>query len=342
MTWIKQNYDRFILALFAAGLVVCAGLLFNNVRGFNDVFASLKEVPPPDTTIKPVDMEGLNAEIRKLIDPLTWKVRMIGDTNDRQLPAFVSPPYIEKFEPDGKGGFTAKLVDPLLGEAVHAPVPNKWLIDNHQDMLASNVLNQDTDGDGFTTLDEYLGNPPLTNPPNSTDPNNRDSHPPYYTKLFIKQFVRVPFRLLFAARNGNIALINTIDLDSPTQFLKVGDPVKGTKFKMTKLDLKSGKEDGLIKDLSEVTLENVETHETIVLPKEKEVDSPTTYAVLSYVWNGGDLAARNEFAVKKNQEFSIKPDLNVKYKCIALSEMGVTLLKEDDNKSIDLKQLPKR
>ena len=42
MTWVKQNYDRFLLALFAAALLVCAGLLFNNARNYNDVFNSLK------------------------------------------------------------------------------------------------------------------------------------------------------------------------------------------------------------------------------------------------------------------------------------------------------------
>lgn len=330
MNWIKQNYDRFLLALFAAILGICAALIFNNAHGFNAVFASLKEVPKPDTSVKEVDMDALNAEVQKLTDPFAWKVRMVGDI---ALPTFVSVPYIEKSEADSKGGFTPKLVDPLKGDMVHPPIPNKWLIDNHQDMLASNVLEQDTDNDGFTTLDEFNG---------KTDPSEKNSHPPYYTKLYIKQFVRVPFRFLFAARNGNIALINTIDVDVPTQFLKAGDPVKGTKFKMTKLEIKSGKEDGITKDLSEVTLENTETHETIILPKEKEVDSPTTYAVLSYVWNGGEVGARNEFAVKKNQEFNIKPELNVKYKCTALSDAGVVIVKEDENKEIKLAALPKK
>ena len=330
MTWIKQNYDRFALALLAAGLAVCAALLFNNARNFNNVFSRLNEAPAPNNTIPGVNMDELNSEHQKLADPFVWKVR---ESGVRQLPLFVSVPYIENAEPDGRGGFTFKLVDPYTGGNIHDPIPNQWLIEHHQDMLASNVLNQDTDNDGFTTLDEFLG---------KTDPEDKNSHPPYYTKLYIKQFVRVPFRLLFAARNGNIALINTIDLDEPTQFLKVGDLVKKTKFKMTKLDIKNGMKDGINKDISEVTLENTETHETIVLPKEQEVDSPTTYAVLSYLWNGGDVGAKPDFAVKKNQEFSIKPDLNVKYKCVSLSDAGVTILKEDENKNIDLKPLPKR
>ncbi len=324
MNWIKQNYDRFLLALLAAGLVVSAFLLFNNARNFNSVFESLKEVPPPDTTPLKVDLAALSVERQKLAEPFTWNPRQVGDV---QLPAFVSVPYIEQAEPDGRGGFTYKLVDPYLGDMVHPPIPNKWLIENKQDMLSANVMTQDTDNDGFNTLDEFLG---------KTDPNNKDSHPPYYTKLFLKNLVRIPFRLLFAARNGNIALINAIDLDLPTQFLKEGDAVKGTRYKMIKLTIQNAKVDGLNRDTSEVTLENLDTHEKIVLPKDQEIDSPTSYAVLTYIWNGGDVTAKPDFAVKKNQEFSIKPDVNVKYKCLSLSDSSVTVLKEDENKTIEI------
>ena len=37
----------------------------------------------------------------------------------------------------------------------HPPVPNKWFTDNKLEILDSNILNEDPDGDGFTNLEEW-------------------------------------------------------------------------------------------------------------------------------------------------------------------------------------------
>jgi hypothetical protein len=323
MAWIKENYDRFLAALFSAVLIACAAVLLINVHGFNTVFASLQDQFVRKTTIPQVDQDAVVAEEAKLAQPDQWQPRIV---SGRRLPLFVSPPYISKINPDVGGPEHYQLIDPVQDtQMLHPPVPNTWLLDNKQDLLALDVLTQDTDGDGFTTLDEWEW---------KTDPNNKDSHPPYWSKLFLKRFVRIPFRLRFDARNGDVLQINTLDLDAPTQFLKVGDQVKGTKFKVMKFEPKFVQRDGIRKDVSEVTLVNTDTNEPIVLPKQEEVDSPTTYAVLDYLWTGKD------FAVKKNQEFTLKPEDNVKYKCTDLSDTDVTVLKEDENKLLHIKMLP--
>lgn len=313
MTWVKQNYDRFLLALLAAALLGCAAFLFNNSRNFNSVFASLKDQVPHSDKFQTVNEEDVAREKVKLADPDVWSPRVV---DGRRLPLFVSPPYIANGE---------VLVDPLEGNSnmLHPPVPNKWLIDNNQDLLSPNVLDQDGDGDGFTTLDEYLG---------KTDPNDKNSHPPYWTKLVLTKFVRIPFRLRFDAKNGDTLQINTVDVaEAPTLFLKVNQMVTGTKFKITKFEAKTSKAKGFNEDVSEVTVQNIESGETIVLPKAQEVDSPTTYAVLLYQWTG------KPFAVKKNQEFTLKPEDNVKYKCLDLSDTEVHILKEDDKKDLHIK-----
>ena len=61
------------------------------------------------------------------------------------------------------------------------------------------------------------------------------------------------------------------------------------------------------------------------------MDSPTTYAVLNYLWTG------KPFAVKKNQEFTLKPEDTVKYKVIDLNDQEVHILKEDDKKDLHIK-----
>jgi hypothetical protein len=294
-----------------------------DARNFNAVFASLKDQVVHKTAIPAVDQAAVIDQESKLATPDQWSARIV---NNRRLPVFVSPPYISKINPDITGPGREVLIDPVQDTLMlHPPVPNTWLLANNQDLLSPDVLTQDTDGDGFSTLDEWEW---------KTDPNNKDSHPPYWSKLFLKRFVRIPFRLRFDARNGDVLQINTLDLDAPTQFLKVGDQVKGTKFKVTKFEQKFAQRDGINKDVSEVTLVNTDTNEPIILPKQEEVDSPTTYAVLTYLWTGKD------FAVKRNQEFTLKPLDNVKYKCVELSDTDVTVLKEDENKLLHIKMLP--
>ena len=320
MNWIKQNYDRFVLALFAVLLLACAALLFNNVRNYNDVFSVLKGQVTQNRTLPiSVDPENITARQKNLDTPDDWGIRLV---SNRRLPLFVSVPYIAKTETDPQTGLISRiLVDPYTDDPkgmIHPPVPNSWLLDHRLDILSQNVLDQDNDGDGFTNLDEYNG---------KTDPTDPKSHPPYWTKLVLTRFVRIPFRLRYDAGNGPFQ-INTVDLEQPTQFLNVGDMVKGTRFKLTKFEKKEKLDNGMRRDVSEVTLVNQDTNEPIVLPKQEEVDSPTTYAVLTYLWTG------KPFAVKKNQEFTLKPEDGVKYRCMDLSDTDVKIVKEDENKEL--------
>jgi hypothetical protein len=165
------------------------------------------------------------------------------------------------------------------------------------------VLEQDPDNDGFNNLDEWAGH---TNP---TDPN---SHPEYYSKLKLKSAAEEPFRLVFSSWVGETFAINTIDLKQPTQFLKVDDTIKATRFKVVKFQEKYQKNQyGTNVDVSELTLENVETHQQLTLVKEKVAMSPESVATLVYMWGG-----RHEFQVRKDQEFSLKPQEQIKYKLV--------------------------
>src|SRR5713101_2176088 len=94
---------------------------------------------------------------------------------------------------------------------------------------------------------------------------------------------------------------NTIDFKQPTQFLKVGDTIKGTRFKIVKFKEKyQPNKYGTNVDVSELTLEQVETKEQLTLIKEKVAMSPESVATFVYTWGG-----RQEFQVRKDQEFSL-------------------------------------
>ena len=186
---------------------------------------------------------------------------------------------------------------------VHPPVPNEWLEQFGLPIADADVLEQDPDGDGFNNLDEWSGH---------TNPAATNSHPEYYTKLKLKSVTEEPFRLVFSSWVGDTFAINTIDFKQPTQFLKVGDTIKGARFKILKFDEKyQPNKYGTNVDVSQLTLEQGETREQLTLVKEKVAMSPESVATFVYTWG-----ARQEFQLRKDQEFSLKPLDQIKYKLI--------------------------
>jgi hypothetical protein len=117
---------------------------------------------------------------------------------------------------------------------------------------------------------------------------------------------------MFSSWVGDSYAINTIDLKQPTQFLKKGDTIRGTRFKIVKFTEKYQPDKyGTDVDLSELTLEHEETRQQLILTKEKVATSPESVATFIYSWS-----ERREFQVRKDQEFSLNPEEQTKYKLI--------------------------
>ena len=193
-------------------------------------------------------------------------------------------------------------------------VPNDWLIKNHLDNLDPDVATEDPDGDGFTNLDEYKGN---------TDPNDKNSHPPYTTKLFLAQYIQVPFRLIFRGQpDDDTFQIDTVDVNQPTQILKMGEQIQGTKFKIVKFEEKTHTDaNGIDHDDSELTVQNIETRrQGDPDSSEKEANSPDSYAKFKYLWKGN-----LDITVKKDATFSLKPETDVIYKLVDINEKEATI-----------------
>jgi hypothetical protein len=309
MDWIKRNYDQFILALVALGLLVLSGFLISSVIGFKQTFASIEELVPQNNHVPPSDMSGLENANRSLQNPSQWALK-----GEEQGSLFVSIPYVPVKNPDG----TWSLEDPRTGPPLYPPVPNKWIIDHKLDILDTNVLNEDPSGDGFTNFDKWKG---LNG--HSYDPQDKNSHPPYWTKLRLAQFIKQPFRLELMAYTGDVKKpetlefqINTLDVAQPSQFVKIGDMIAGTKFKIMGFQFKTVFNPKIQgdQDVSELTVQNQETQDNVVLVLEQVVDSPDSYALFRYLWNGTDIK------VQKNRVFVLLPEKNIQYKLIDIQE----------------------
>src|SRR5256886_3623880 len=287
MDWLQKNYERVVLIAGVVILLVSAFCIFQRATGFQSQFTELQSHPTQRPASPPGKAKEAEDALQKLRQPPQWTF------GGRARLSVQEKHFI------GASGHPAK----LQATKVHPPVPNEWLEQFGLPIADADVLDQDPDGDGFNNLDEWSGH---------THPTDGNSHPEYYTKLKLKSATEEPFRLIFSSWVGDTYAINTTDLKQPTQFLKVGDPIKGTRFKIVKfLEKYQQNKYGTNVDVSELTLEQEETKQQLTLVKEKVATSPESVATFVYTWGG-----RQEFQVRKDQEFSLKPLEQIKYKLV--------------------------
>ncbi len=288
MNWIRAHYDRVAVLAGALFLLLCAFFIWRNAAAFPENFSTLQPGGPAKAAAPPPGALALAGAAEKLRQPPQW---IFGGRSGLFVPEkhFIGP-----------NGLPATLET----TEVHPPVPNEWLDQFGLPIAEAEVLSQDPDSDGYTNLEEWQGR---------TNPTDKSSHPPFIAKLKLKTVATEPFRLVFASWAGDTFTINTTDLKEPTQFLKIGDAIAGTRFRLAKFIEKSAVNPatGGQVDVSELILEQVETHEQVTLVKEKTMISPQSIATFVYLWG-----ERREFAVKKGQEFSLPPQLEIRYKLI--------------------------
>jgi hypothetical protein len=307
MDWIKKNPHHVALAASAVVLIAASALIILNTQSFGEKFTATQTSPTPSTTVPPLPLEPLKEAQAELTDPKKW----VPDAA-KNGSLFVADRYL--VGPDGKvnkPGETELHKYSITGESI----PSPWFLDNNLPLLDPTVPKQDPDGDGFFNEDEWKG---------GTDPNDAKAHPPYHTKLFVGQWIRVPFRLKFQAYDGDPAKpesmtfqINAIDLRQPTEFLQIGQQIANTKFKLESFAKKTvmNPNIGVEEDVSELTLRNVETNDAVSLILNKITDSPDSFALFGYYWPQPPKAIR----VKKLSEFTLPP-ANEKYKLVDIKE----------------------
>ena len=287
MTWIRAHYDRVTALVAVLFLLGSAFFIVRNVSGFSAAFSARPSSPPPKNASPPPKAVEMKEAMESLRQPAQW-------TFNGRSGLFVP----EKHFIDANG-----LPATLQSADIHPPVPNDWLEQFALPIAEADVLRQDPDADGFTNLEEWQYR---------TDPRDKASHPAFIAKLRMKSSVREPFHLVFASWVNDTFALNSNDLKEPTQFLRIGDVIRGTKFRLVKFSEKyETNRYGTKVDVSELLLENLETREQLSLVKEKVMISPEVVANFVYLWG-----TRREFAVRKDHEFSLKPEGQIKYKLV--------------------------
>jgi len=284
--WIKAHYDRVALIAAAIFLFISAISIWWSAIQFGNRLVS-PQPPRAKTASQPAVAVELDRAAEQLEHPAQWKA------------STRSGLFVPERHFIGADGLPAT----LQNTQVHPPVPNDWFEKYRLPIEDADVLDQDPDKDGFTNLDEWQG---------GTNPTNKDSHPDYITKLHLVSTTEESFPYIFSSRTKNKFGINSIDMSEPTQFLKVGEIVRGTDFKIVNFTEKSARSHyGTNDDVSELLLEHQQTHAQVTLVKGKVATSPQSVATFVYTWGG-----RREFEVRKDQEFSLKPVEEIKYKLV--------------------------
>jgi hypothetical protein len=314
MEWLRAHYERVVLAIAALLLLYYAiSIARKAVRYPQDLAA--RQVPvTPKKASPPREAVDLARAQEKLQQPAQWAFR-------ERTGLFVPEKHF--IGPEG-------LPVTLKTSEVHPPVPNEWLETYGLPIADADVLSQDPDSDGFNNLDEWQGH---------TNPVDKDSHPEYLTKLKMKSFTEEPFRFVFSSWVGDTFAINTIDMAEPTQFLRINETIAGTRFKIAKFTPKNTTNQyGTTIDVSELTLQHLDTKEQMILVKEKVAMSPESVVSFEYAWPC--TSAPHDFIVRRDQEFSLKPNDDIKYKLLDVQPTKAVIANtRDPDKPIEISLL---
>ena len=307
LDWIKAHYDRVALIAAAIFLFISAIWIWWSAIQFGNRLVP-QQAPSQKAASPPAVAVELDRAAKELEQPAQWKY------------STRSGLFVPERHFIGANGLPAT----LQNTQVHPPVPNDWFEQFALPIEKGDVLDQDPDGDGFTNLDEWQG---------GTDPTEKNSHPDYLTKLHLVSAAEEPFGYMFSSWVGGTFQVNAIDQSEPTQFLKKGDVIRGTDFKVVKFTEKHDRNQyGTRTDVSELLLEHRESKAQVTLVKEKVATSPQSVVTFVYTWGG-----RNEFEVRKDQEFSLKPVEAIKYKLVDVqSDKAVIVNTETPNAPIEI------
>ena len=336
MDWIKKHTDQFALALTALVLVGLSVLIFLKTQSFGEGFSAAMASPAHSKEVAKIPTTEIDNAQKSLTEPGQWAEK----SEDKSL--FTALKFVNKdgsLKKAGEGDTTDG----------RRRIPKGWLQKYDLEFLSPSVLDDDPDTDGFTNFDEFIG-PDLShdNEEDSTNPKDKNSHPPYYVKLFLKQWIKIPFLVTFQAWDGDpkkpqdmTFQINAISRASKTEFLKLGEKVANSPFRLEKYEEKKqvNPKTGEEEDVSELSIRNTETNEVVVLVLGKRTDSPDSFALFTYYLP--EIAKPKEIRVKKLQEFVLQPEIQQKYKLIDIKEDGAVIQLPGSDKTYNVPTVKK-
>ncbi len=295
MSWAKENYGKvalIIVSLLTAGVSV---FLYLNAAAFQNAFANLSGTLARGDKLPEIPLEALSLGKERLEQPAQW----IGRAEASLL---VATPHMIQVV-DGE----ESLVNPLKpgSPPIHPPVENEWFVKHGLDILSPNILEEDTDGDKFSNLEEWK---------HGTNPRDPTSTPPPHLLLVLKREDRKSNRLEFRSYTEDVFTINTIDVKQPTLFLEIGEEIRGTPFVVERFERKTEMRDlggsQVEADVSELTIKNPETGQELKLVLGVRADVGESTVILGYRYDD------SEIRLKRDETFTLQARDKVTYRLV--------------------------
>jgi len=280
--------------------------LLLKIISFKDQFSA---PPKPGKELADLGLDK-TADAVKALEVLSTKVireplRLPGG---RVAELFVSSPVVKTSEGQEI---------PLLDEnspPLRPPISNAWLYDNDLDLTRNDVAEQDTDGDGYTNLEEFEG---------KSNPRNRTDVPPFYTKLSYKECVKEPLSLKFAIyNNGEIQLSRTEPKPPKSAFLRAGEVFTvDPRFKVTKVEMRETKDGGITDNKPVLIIEDSLAKDAppMEIKLGQTVERPKLSAKLS------DDLSKKEFVLSEGDEFELPKMIGTKILVKKVTEESVII-----------------
>ena len=303
---ISKEWEKVILLVVALLTLFLAQSFIRQGLAYGDKF-EIKSVAP-NAELPPMEKETVitskNLVEKKSIWPGGAEIATAGGGEARLIPLFMSITIVEV------GGELIDMSDPNA-DLVRKPVSNQWLLDNELDFLKSNVLTQDPDSDGFTTLEEWNA---------KTSPRDPASHPPFADKLMLLARKQQNYVLEFSAQPDEerfqIIRHPSKQHKRGTFIMRKGDTSPDKLFRIDNFEKKEAVSKlGIRVDASELTLTYLPDERTVKLVRRVKELIPTYYGQFKLSIGNGE-----EFYVKKGDAFRLPIDPETEYKLIDITE----------------------
>lgn len=306
MEAIKTKYDRILLGLCAFIAIITGALLLVKILSFKEGFTA----PPKDAKQLSDLGTDKSAQVAQAVDVLRKTVirEPLHLPGGRVAELFVSSPVVKTAE-----GSEIALLDESSAP-LRPPIANAWLYDYDLDLTRNDIAEQDTDGDGYTNLEEFEG---------KSNPRNRTEVPPFYTKLSFKECVKEPLSLKFAIyNNGEIQLSKTEPKPPRSAFMKVGEVFKvEPRFKVVKVEMRESKDGGITDQKPVLIIEDSQIKDAppLEIKLGQTVERPKLSARIF------DDLSKKEFVLKEGDEFELPKMIGTKILVKKVSEESVII-----------------
>ncbi len=314
---ISKQWEKVVLIAVALVTVFFAQSYIRQSTAYGSKFEITSVVPSNE--MPEMDTEIVVASSQLVEQKLLWTLPEIGSP-PRPIPLFKSITIVEV------QGKLIDMTDPNA-EKIRPPVSNQWLLDNELNFLSSNVLEQDPDEDGFSSLEEWHA---------KTLPRDASSHPSFAGKLILIARRQKNYILEFAAQPDEeryqIIRHPSSGVKRGTFIMRKGETSPDNKFRIDKFDKKQAVNRlGINVNASELTITYLPDGRQVKLVRRVKETIPTYFAELKLTLD----PPTDEFYVQKGKIFRLPIDPETEYKLIDIdAEKAVISFESEPGKEV--------